>query len=123
MVDLLGGLIVPRAPRLPTIERHHRALIEAEEHALTVRRVDPHLLRIVSAWGALESGEAVPAVRGSVTGRIDRVDDVRVLWVDVNATVVAALAVTNSLIVGGHLAPRRTAIIRAIQPGVRDQKH
>src|SRR5215472_5974545 len=114
MVDLLGGLIVPGAPRRTAIERDDGALVEAEQNALAIRGIDPHLLRVVAAGRTLEAGEGVAAVSRFVARRVDRIDNVRVLRVDVDAAVVPALAVVNSLIILGHLAPGCPTIIRAI---------
>src|SRR5437870_13323305 len=52
---------------------------------------------------------------------MERVDDVGILRVDVHAAVVAALAVGDPLVVGGDVAPRRAAIVGAIQSEVADE--
>src|SRR5207247_7730147 len=104
------------APSVAAIERDDRSLVVAHEHALAVGGVDPHHLRIVAAGRAsLESGEALAPVGGSVCGHLERVDDVGILWVAVDAAVVAALAVGDPFIFRGHMAPRRPAIVRPIQ--------
>src|SRR5262249_24557220 len=54
---------------------------------------------------------------------VERVDDVRVLRVDVDTAVVTALTVSNSLIVGRHLAPRRAAVVGAEEPRIADHEH
>src|SRR2546427_10422540 len=89
VIDLVGRLIVPGAPGRTAVERDHGALIEPHEDALAVGGVDPHLLRVVAAGGALEAGERVAAVGGLVAGCVDGVHDVGVLRVDVDAAVVA----------------------------------
>src|SRR5262249_60613481 len=94
----------------------------AEEPAAPVRGADPHRLRVVAAWRPLEAGEGLAAVARHVARGIERVDDVRVLRVDVHAAVVAALAVSNSLIVGGHLMPRRSAVVGSIKSPVADHE-
>ena len=57
--------------------------------------IDPDLLRIVAARRALEAGERRAAVDRLVARRVDRVDDVGILRIDVDAAVVAALPVSN----------------------------
>ena len=121
MVDLLRGLVVPRAPGVAAIERDDRALVVAHEHALAVGGVDPHHLRIVAAGrAALECGEAVATVDGLVCRHMERVNDVGILRVDEHAAIVAALGVGDPFVVCRHVAPRRAAIVGAVQPEVAD---
>src|SRR5678816_962456 len=80
-------------------------------------------LRIVAARRALEAGERLAAVGGLVARGVDGVDNIRVLRVDVNAAVVAALAVSNSLIVGGHLVPRGAGVVGTVEAPVADDEH
>ena len=123
VVDLLGGLIVPRAPRLAGVERHDGALIDAEQHPVAVRGIEPHLLRVVAARRALESRKRVSAVGRLVARRVNRVDHVGILRVHVHAAVVAALPVPDALIVPVHLAPRCPAIVTAEQAVVADHEY
>src|SRR5213076_878310 len=106
VIDLLGRLVVPRAPRRPAVERDDGALIVAEQHALAVGGIDPQLLRVVAAGRAFEAGEGVAAVGGFIARGVDGVDDVGVLGVHVDAAVVAALAVANARVGRVHLPPR-----------------
>ena len=122
VVQLLGGLVEPRAPRAAAIERDDRTLVEPHEHALAVGRVDPQLLRIVAAGRALEAGERAPAVRGLVRRGGDRVHHVGVLRVDIHAAFVAFATVADARVVGRHRAPGRAAVIGAEESVVPDEK-
>ena len=123
VIDLVRRLIVPGAPRRAAVERHDRALIHPQEHALAVRGINPHLLRIVPARRTLEAGEGVAAVGGLVHSGVDGVDDVRILGVHVHAAVVAALPVGDAPVGGVHLPPRSAAVVGAVKAEVADQEH
>ena len=123
VIDLVGGLIVPRAPGSAAVQGHDRALVESQQDTLAVGGVDPHLLRVVAPGSALETGERGAAVGGLVAGRVDGVDDVGVPGVDVDAAVVAPLAVRDAPVGGVHLAPRGAAVVGAVQAEVADQEH
>ena len=122
VIDLLGRLVVPRAPGVAAVERHDRALIVTHEDTLAIRGVDPHHLRIVAARrSTLECHEAVAAVGGLVGRDVEGVNDVGILRIDVHAAVIAALAIGDAFVVRGHVAPRRAAVIGPIQSEVADQ--
>src|ERR1051325_12048452 len=118
MIDVVGVLIVPRAPRRAAIQRYDRALIVAEENALRIGGVDPHLLRVVATRRAFETRERAAAVGRFVARRMQRVHDVGIPCVEIDAAIVAALAVTNSYIVGGELRPAAAAVIGAVEAKV-----
>ena len=111
MVDLRDRNLVVAAPRLAAVERDRRALIEAEEHALAVGRIDPRDVRVLAAGRALERDERLAAVGRSIHGRADRVDDVGILRVDPHAGAVRALAVGDARVVAGHVLPRRALVV------------
>src|SRR5260221_2588298 len=123
MVDLLRGLVVPRAPRRAAVERDDGALIDAHHHALAIRGVDPELLRVVAARCTLESRKRRAAVSGLVARRAEGVHDVGILGIDLHARVVAALSVTNALIVRRHLPPRGASVVRAPKARVGGNEH
>ena len=62
VIDLRDRYLVIAAPGLPAVERHRRALIEAEQHPLAVGRIDPDLVRVLTAGRALECAERFAAV-------------------------------------------------------------
>src|SRR6185437_8133775 len=62
VIDLRGRLVVPAAPGLAAVERDLCALVAAEDAPLTVRRVDPQGVEVVSRLIALERDEMRAAV-------------------------------------------------------------
>ena len=52
---------------------------------------------------------------------MEGVDDVGILGIHEDAAVVATLGVGNTFVIGGHMAPRRAAIVGAIQSKVADE--
>src|SRR2546430_17542453 len=62
VVELRRGLVVPRAPALAAVRRHHRALITGEQDDIGVVRIDPQPRAAVPAGAAAERPERVPAV-------------------------------------------------------------
>src|SRR5690242_3999785 len=49
VIELRGGLIVPRAPGLAAVDRDHRPLIAGEENYVGIVRVDPEPVIVVAA--------------------------------------------------------------------------
>ncbi len=123
VIDLLGGLVVPRTPREPAVQRDRRALVHAQEHALAVGGIDPHLLRVVAAGCALKSGESIAAVERTETRGVDRVDDFRIRRIDVDAAIVSVLSVRDAPIIRRHLAPRVPTVVGTIETEVANQVH
>src|SRR5439155_25712566 len=103
------------APGLTAVERHRRSLVEAEEHALAVRRVDPRDMWIHATRRALECHESLAPIRRSINGGADRVNDVGVLRVHPDAGAIRALPVRNARVARGHVLPRCALIVRPIQ--------
>ncbi len=100
MVELGGRLVVPRAPGLAAVDGDHRALVAGVEDDGGVSRVDPEVLVIVAARGALESPEGLPAVcRFPGDGRSDE-DRVGIGRVDGQARQVAAADAGGGACVG-----------------------
>src|SRR5256885_811913 len=79
VIDLGDWDLVIAVPGLSAVERDRRALIEAEEHPLAVGRIDPDLVRVLTAGCALEGAERLAAVGRSIHGGADRVESVRIL--------------------------------------------
>src|SRR3954466_3768936 len=55
VIELRGGLVVPRTPCLPAVNGNDRTLVTAERYYLRVRRINPNVLVIVAARGASPS--------------------------------------------------------------------
>ena len=80
-------------------------------------------LRVVATGRALEARKGVAAVGGLVRRRVERIDQVGILWINKDPGVVAALSVANARVGGSHLLPRGAAIIRAEESVVRNEIH
>ena len=79
VVELAGRLVVPGAPGLAAVQRHDRALVDAEDLARRVGGVDPQLVVVVAAGSPLDGHEGPAAVVRAVEVDVARVDDVGVL--------------------------------------------
>src|SRR5437867_1096770 len=78
VVELGRRLLVPAAPAAAAVERDHRALVAAHDHARRARGIDPQLMIVVPAWLSLEDAERLAAVRGLEERHVGHVDDVGV---------------------------------------------
>src|SRR5439155_4325994 len=87
------------------------------EDPLSVRRIDPRVMWILAAGGALERAERLAAVGRSIHGGGDRINDVGVLRIHPDAGAIRALAVGYPRIVASHVLPRGTLIVGAIETG------
>src|SRR5207302_7684399 len=113
VVELRRRLIVPRAPGLAAVDRHHRALVTREQDDRGVVRIDAQAMVVVPAGGAAERGERVPAVQRLPRHHVGDVHDVGVGGVDLDLVEVAVPA--PQTLVRVREAPVLTAVIRAIQ--------
>jgi hypothetical protein len=120
VVDLLGVLVIPQAPRCAAVERDDRALVVAKDDTVAVRGIDPSCLRIVAPRCPPEPGEGGAAIGGLVRRGVQGVDEVGIRGIDVDAAVVPALPVANALVVGIHLAPGGAPVVRSEQAIVGD---
>ncbi len=117
MVDLRDGLGVPETPGTAVIERDADTLVGADHHALAVGGIDPEIVVILAAGGALEGMEGDAAVDGAVQGGADGIDDVGIPWVHEDAATVSALAVADALVLYRHVAPGGAAVVGAEKTG------
>ena len=121
VVELRRRLVVPGAPGLAAVYRDGRALVARVEDDVAVRGVDPEILIVVAARGALEGLERAPAV-GRFPG--DRGHDeyrVRIRGVDRDPRQVAAADPRGRPVVGGP-GPRLAAVVRAEEPGAAGER-
>ena len=119
VIKLRGGLVIPRAPGLATVDRDDRALVAGEENNLRVVGIDPDVLVIVAA------GRAAPAFPGLATvGRLPanhtrRINDVRIFRIDPHHRQIAAADPRARAFIGRGQGPVFAGVIRAIKfPGV-----
>src|SRR5947207_7424621 len=112
VVELRRRLVVPRAPAVAAVHRHHRALITRQQDDLGVVRIDPQTMVVVPAGGAPECREGLPAVHGLPRHDVGDVHDVGLGGVDLDLVEVAVPAPPT--LVGVREAPVLTAVIRAL---------
>ena len=117
VVELRRGLIVPAAPGSAVVERDHRALVAAHDHARRAPGIHPQLVIIVAARLSLEHGERLAAITGSEERHVGHVHDVGILGINRDPTEVPVAA--RQPRIAPHQAPRRAAIVRAVQTAVR----
>ena len=90
VVELARRLVVPRAPRLPTIDGDDDALVASENHAVVVDRIDPQRVEIVTGRIALDRGEGLAAVGRAIRRRIHDVHDIGILRIGGDAAEIPA---------------------------------
>src|SRR6185437_12626381 len=117
MVDLPEGLVVPGAPGLAVVEGDAGPLIGADQHAVAIGRVNPHVVVVFAAGRALERSERLAAVGRAVQRRGNGVHDVGVLRIHPDAATVGALAVGDAGVIAGHVLPGGAAVVGAEQAG------
>src|SRR5579864_6124109 len=76
VIKLTGRLVVPGTPGLAAVHADDRALIDAQDHVLRVRRIDPENVKIVSARRTQPGFEGAASVGGAVHGGLRYVDSV-----------------------------------------------
>src|SRR2546422_3151002 len=78
MVELAGGLVVPRTPRLAAVHGDDGALIAAENHALRFIGINPQKMIIVAAGRAFDGREALPAIARTIERSVGHINCVRI---------------------------------------------
>ena len=119
VVDLRGGLVVPGAPALTGVHADGRALIAGHDHARGVHRIDPESMVVVATGGALERGEVVTAIHGTIERRLRHVHRVGILRIDEDAAEVTA---ADDAGIGRAFFPGRAPIVRAEEPAFRTSR-
>src|SRR5437763_1329261 len=82
VIELRGGLVVPRAPGGATVDCDDRALVGGERNDLGIFGIDPDALVIVAARRAFHHREAFPSVARTIQRRVWYIHGVSVFWVD-----------------------------------------
>ncbi len=116
VIELTRRLVEPRTPRARAIERYAGTLVAAEHHRGRVRRVDPHLMKVVAVRGSLDRRELRATVGRPVHRRIGDVHDVGVLRIDGHMAKIPPALPQAHVTVGE--APRSTGVIAAVQSAV-----
>src|SRR5690242_18217003 len=116
MVELSGGLVVPRAPALSAIDGNGRALIAPCNHALRIGRIDPQSVIIVPARRSFDCLPIFAAVGGAIKGDVGQIHDIGVLWIDGDFAEVPETP--EDARVGPDSGPRCSAVIGTIEPGL-----
>jgi hypothetical protein len=122
VVELGRRLVVPGAPGLAAVDGDDGALVARVEDDVAVRGVDPDVLVVVAARGALEGPEGLAAVgRFPRDGRDDE-DRVGVGRVDGDARQVAAADAPGRAAVG-EAGPGGAGVVRAEEGRRAGQGH
>src|SRR5438270_7804425 len=62
VIELRGGLVVPRAPSLPAVHTNGCALVAGQRDDLRILGIDPNCVVVVAAGRALDGGEGCAGV-------------------------------------------------------------
>ena len=54
VIELSGGLVVPTAPRLGSVDTDDDSLIGSQNHSLRIVWCDPHGMIVVTTWSTLD---------------------------------------------------------------------
>ena len=78
VVELSGGLVVPTAPSLATIDGERCSLVDTQQDDLGIFRVDPDAVVIVTPRSALDGGPGLSTIHRTVKAGVDGIDPVPV---------------------------------------------
>src|SRR5260370_26054483 len=110
VVKLRGRLVVPRAPRGPSIHGNHGALIARQRDRLRMLAANPNAVVVVSGRCSPEAHKCFSGVAGFPGAGVRDVNYVRILGRDGNPHRARAAATDASVAV--NKAPRFSLIIR-----------
>src|SRR6185312_4837734 len=117
VVELSRRLVVPRTPALPAIHADDGALINAEQHAGRVSRIDPQHVEVIPAWSAYVCLKRLSAIRGTVERGLGHVEHVRMAGISKDA---AEIFAANNARILRALLPSGSAIVRPEEALVKD---
>ncbi len=121
VIELAGRLVVPGAPRFSAVHRDDRSLIDAENPALGMFRIDPQRVVVVAARRAFGWNERLAGILRSIHVHVDRVDDIGVLRLDRDAAEVPAARPDPRVV--ARARPRRAAVVGAIHAAGVGRRH
>ena len=123
MIDLSRRLVIPRTPSRASIKGNSCALVTTEKNSAGIVRINPHIVRIVSARSTLESFESVSTIGRAVDASSNCIDDVGISRVNKDTRRIVALSVGNSRIICRHFSPISAAVVGSIQSKDADDIH
>src|SRR5437870_1925197 len=112
VVELRSGLVEPAAPGPAAVERDHRALVAAHDHARRAPGIDPQLMVVVPTRLSLQHGERLASVRRLEQRHVGYVHDVGVLGIHGDAAEVPVAA--GKARIAPRELPARPTVVRAI---------
>src|SRR5579864_3911691 len=112
MIELACGLVVPGGPRFTAVDADYGALIDSQQHAVTVRGIDPQHVIIIAIRRALEGLKMHAAVSRAVRAGLHDVNHISIFGIDEHS---AEITVANDARIVRDLAPVRARIIGAIE--------
>src|SRR5436309_4483289 len=115
VIELRGGLVVPRAPGGATVDGDHRALVGGERNDLGIFGIDPDALVIVAARRTFKTDEGFASVAGFPGGGVRHIDEIRI--VGGNGDAHGARSAATDATVGVYELPRFAGVIRKIDTG------
>src|SRR5204863_4672394 len=112
VIELAGGLVVPGAPGASAVKTDRRTLINADDHALRVQRIDPNHVIVIAAWRSGEGLEGAATIFRTVHRGLRHVHDLRIPGINKDA---AEIAIADDARVGCCLRPILAAVVSAEQ--------
>src|SRR6266542_7045466 len=85
VIELPGRLVVPGAPGATAVDGDDCPLVDAEDTAVGVERVDPQRVVIVAARRTLHRNERLSSIFRSIDVDVARIDDLGILRLDSDA--------------------------------------
>ena len=119
VIELRRRLVVPRAPGLAVVQRNDGPLIARHDDDVRIVRIDPHVLVVIAAGGALEGNPRLAAVEGFVRDGARHDHVVGVLRIDRGNREIAAADAAGRTPVRSCLRPGFPRVIRAPERDAR----
>src|ERR1035437_6051886 len=89
VIKLAGCLVIPGTPGIAAVDTDDRALVNTEDHVLSVGRVDPESVKIIATGRSRPGFEAAASVLGSIHGSLRHVNQVRIPGINEDAAEVS----------------------------------
>src|SRR5580658_93055 len=118
MIKLCCWLVIPRAPRLSTVDGYKRALIANQQHNVRIIGIDPHVLIVVAARSSAKTRPRFSTVHRLHGYCARAIDDVWIFRVNSWHRQVASADAPSGPGIGGDALPVFTCIIGTINPNI-----